>query len=409
MKNFTEKLEKYAELAVKVGVNIQQGQTLVIKTTLDAAVLVRLIAKKAYEAGANDVFVQWSDDAVDRLRFAMAPEETLQTFSTWYAKEREEFAAKGAAFMSIVSSGPDWLQGIQPARIASFNKAKATAMYPYSRYIQTDKVSWTMIAAPSAAWAATVFPDVPEEKQIGRLWEAIFHATRVNTDNPVEAWKQHIATVQGRANELNEKRYQALVFTSPHTNLTVELPENHIWIGLQSTNEQGTSFISNMPTEEIYTAPLKTGVNGYVSSTMPLSYGGNIIDRFTLTFDKGRIVDVKAEEGEEILQNLIATDEGSHYLGEVALVPFDSPIAQSKVLFYHTLFDENASSHLAIGSPYPICIEGGKNMPAEELVAAGLNESVAHVDFMIGSADMDIDGIRADGTREPIFRKGNWA
>ncbi len=409
MREFEKKLEKYAELAVKVGVNIQQGQILVIKTALDAAELVRLIVKKAYEAGASDVVVQWSDDAVDRLRFEMAPDETLQTFSAWYAKEREEFAAKGAAFMSIVSSSPDWLQGIHPARIASFNKAKATAMYPYSRYIQSDKVSWTMIAAPSPAWAAKVFPDVPEEEQVGRLWEAIFHAARVDTDNPVDAWKRHVATVQGRVNELNEKRYKALVFTSPGTHLTVELPEHHIWIGLQSTNEQGIAFISNMPTEEIYTAPLKTGVNGYVSSTMPLSYGGTIIDRFTLTFDKGRIVDVKAVEGEEILNNLIATDEGAHYLGEVALVPTDSPISQSKVLFYHTLFDENASNHLAIGSPYPICIEGGKTMSAEELAAAGLNASVTHVDFMIGSADMDIDGIRADGTREPIFRSGTWA
>lgn len=282
-------------------------------------------------------------------------------------------------------------------------------MYPYSRYVQKDKISWTMIASPSADWAAKVFPDAPKEKQVDLLWDAIFRATRSNLEDPVKAWKEHVENLQEKTTYLNKKRYKMLVYEAPGTELTVELPKGHVWIGARNINPEGIEFISNIPVEEVYTAPLKTGVNGYVTSTKPLSYGGNIIDDFTLTFENGRIISVEAKKGEEILKNLIATDEGSSYLGEVALVPFNSPISQSNVLFFKTLFDENASNHLAIGSPYSICLEGGKTMTSEELVKNGFNESTTHVDFMIGSADMDIDGITSDGTREAIFRKGNWA
>jgi aminopeptidase len=301
------------------------------------------------------------------------------------------------------------LKGIPQERIANFNKAKAKAMFPYSRYIQADKVSWTIIATATVDWAAKVFPNVPKEEQVGKLWDAIFKATRIDFENPIEAWMEHIKTLQKKLNYLNEKRYKTLVYKAPGTELTIDLPKGHIWLGASNMNEKGIEFISNMPVEEVYTAPLKKGVNGYVTSTMPLSYGGKIINRFTLTFKNGRIVDVNAEEGEEILRNLIGTDDGSHYLGEVALVPFNSPIAQSNVLFFNTLFDENASNHLAIGGSYPICLEGGKTMSSEELVKNGLNESIALVDFMIGYAEMDIDGITIDGKREAIFRNGNWA
>jgi aminopeptidase len=409
MRDFNIKLDRYAELVVKVGVNIQKRQTLVIKTTLDSVGLVRLIVKKAYEAGAGDVVVDWRDDVVDMTRFEMADEEVFKTFSYWYAKEKEELAEKGAAFIYIDSSSPDLLEGIQVERISNFNKAKGKALYPYSRYVQTDKISWTMIACPSADWAAKVFPDAPKEKQVELLRDVIFRATRSNLENPVKAWKEHVENLQEKTTYLNEKRYKMLVYEAPGTELTVELPKGHVWIGASNINQEGIEFISNIPVEEVYTAPLKTGVNGYVTSTMPLSYGGNIINDFTLTFENGRIVSVKAKKGEEILKNLIATDEGSSYLGEVALVPFNSPISRSNVLFFNTLFDENASNHLAIGSPYPICLEGGKTMISEELVKNVFNESITHVDFMIGSAEMDIDGITADGTREAIFRKGNWA
>lgn len=409
MTEFQQNLEKYAELAVKVGVNVQKDQTLVINTSLDSAEFVRLVVKKAYEAGAYNVVVNWSDDIVSRTKYELAPDEAFHEYPEWRAKETEALAENGAAFMSIVSSSPDLLKGINPERIANFQKAAGKALKTYRRYIQSDKVSWTVIAAPSQSWAAKVFPNESAETATQKLWDAIFKATRSDLDNPVEAWKKHDGTLHEKVNYLNEKRYKKLHYKAPGTDLTVELPDKHVWVGAGSVNEKGHEFMANMPTEEVFTVPHKTGVNGTVSSTKPLSYGGNLIDNFTITFENGRIVDVKAEEGEEILKRLVETDEGSHYLGEVALVPHNSPISQSNILFYNTLFDENASNHFAIGSAYAFCIEGGKQMTSEELAENGLNESITHVDFMVGSAEMDIDGITEDGTAEPIFRKGDWA
>lgn len=409
MSDFQRNLEKYAELAVKVGVNIQKGQTLVVYATLDAAEFVRLVVKKAYETGADNVIVNWDDDIVSRTKYDLAPDEAFTEFPAWKAKEREELVEKGAAFMSVVSSSPDLLKGVKPERIANFQKAAGKALAKYRQAVQSDRISWTVIAAASPSWAAKVFPDEPADNQVAKLWDAIFKATRVDSDNPVEAWKQHDANLHEKVHYLNEKHYAKLHYKAPGTDLTIELPKNHIWVGAGSVNEKGFEFMANMPTEEVFTVPYKTGVNGVVSSTKPLSYGGNIIDRFSITFENGKIVAVKAEEGEEILKRLVDTDEGSHYLGEVALVPFNSPISQSNILFFNTLFDENASNHLAIGSAYAFCIEGGKTMSSEELKANGLNESITHVDFMIGSAKMDIDGITADGKSEPVFRAGNWA
>lgn len=409
MSDFQKNLEKYAELAVKVGVNIQKGQTLVVNATLDAAEFIRLVVKKAYETGAHNVIVNWNDDTVTRTKYDLAPDEAFQEYPVWRAKEMDDLAEKGAAFMSVVSQSPDLLSGVDPERISNFNKAAGKALANYRKAAQSDKVSWTVIAAPSPAWAAKVFPDEPVENQVNKLWDAIFKATRVDVENPVDAWKKHDETLHEKVTYLNEKRYQKLHYTAPGTDLTVELPEKHIWVGAGSINENGFEFMANMPTEEVFTVPLKTGVNGTVASTKPLSYAGNIIDRFSITFENGRIVGYKAEEGEEILKRLVETDEGSHYLGEIALVPYNSPISQSNVLFFNTLFDENASNHLAIGSAYAFCIEGGKKMSSQELAENGLNESLTHVDFMIGSPEMDIDGITADGKTEPIFRAGNWA
>jgi aminopeptidase len=409
MSEFQRNLEKYAELAVKVGVNIQKGQILVINTTIDAAEFVRLVVKSAYTAGADNVVVNWTDDVVSRTKYELAPDDAFTTYPVWRAKEMEDFVDQGAAFMAIVSSSPDLLKGVNPERISNFQKAAGTALAKYRQAAQSDKVSWTVIAAPSPDWAAKVFPDAPSDQQVSLLWDAIFKAVRVDSENPVEAWKKHDETLHEKVNYLNERHYQKLHYTAPGTDLTIELPHNHLWVGAGSVNEKGFEFMANMPTEEVFTVPHRDGVNGTVASTKPLSYGGNIIDRFSVTFENGRIVDYKAEEGEEFLKRLVETDEGSHYLGEVALVPFNSPISQSNILFYNTLFDENASNHLAIGSAYAFCIEGGKKMSAEELKENGLNESITHVDFMIGSEDMDIDGIKADGTIEPVFRKGNWA
>ena len=409
MNEFQRNLEKYAELAVKVGVNIQEGQTLVLNTTLEGAELVRLIVKKAYESGARNVIVNWNDDIVGRTKYEMAPDEVFNEYPEWRAKETIELAENGAAFLSVISSSPDLLKSVQPERIANFQKASGTALKKWRQYMQSDKVSWSIVAVPSQAWADKVFPEVAEEKRVDTLWEAIFKAVRVDVEEPVEAWKKHDDTLHEKVDYLNKKHYQKLHYTAPGTDLTIELPEKHLWCGAGSINEQGHEFMANMPTEEVFTVPLKTGVNGTVASTKPLSYGGNIIDNFSVTFKEGRITEVKAEQGEEILKQLVDTDEGSHYLGEVALVPFNSPISQSNVLFFNTLFDENASNHLAIGSSYAFCLEGGKNMSPEELAENGLNDSLTHVDFMIGSDKMNIDGILPDGTSEPVFRNGDWA
>lgn len=409
MSDFQKNLEKYAELAVKVGVNIQKGQTLVVNAALDAAEFVRLVVKKAYETGAQNVIVNWNDDTVTKTKYDLAPDDAFLEYPVWRARETEELAEQGAAFMSVISASPDLLKGVNPDRISNFQKAAGKALSKYRKAVQSDKVSWTVIAAPSPAWAAMVFPDEPIETRVNKLWDAIFKATRTDVENPVEAWKKHDETLHEKVHYLNEKRYAKLHYKAPGTDLTIELPKNHIWVGAGSINENGIEFMANMPTEEVFTVPLKTGVNGTVSSTKPLSYGGNIIDRFSVTFESGKIVAVKAEEGEEILKRLVDTDEGSHYLGEVALVPFNSPISQSNILFFNTLFDENASNHLAIGSAYAFCVEGGKKMSSEELKENGLNESITHVDFMIGSAEMDINGITEDGKTEPVFRNGNWA
>lgn len=408
MTSFQQNLEKYADLAVKVGVNIQKGQTLVVNASLDAAVFVRLVVKKAYETGAKHVQVDWNDDSVTRTRFELAPQEAFEEFPEWRAKGLETLAENGAAFMSIVSSSPDLLKGIDSKKISASSKAAGTALTTYRNYMQADKVSWSVIAVPSEKWAAKVFPDAGDQA-VEMLWDAIFKATRTDLEDPVAAWKEHDQSLHSKVEFLNGKKYKKLHYRAKGTDLTIDLPEKHLWIGAGSVNEKGDDFMANMPTEEVFTVPAKEGVNGVVASTKPLSYGGNLIDNFSITFEKGRITEVKAEEGEEILKELVATDEGSHYLGEVALVPHDSPISMSNVLFYNTLFDENASNHLAIGNAYAFCIEGGKKMSREELLENGVNSSITHVDFMIGSAEMDIDGILEDGTSEPLFRKGTWA
>ena len=407
--SFNTKLLRYAELAVKIGVNIQENQYLYVSCSTDNLKLAEIITKIAYENGAKQVFVDLSDDRLVRTRYEKAPKDSFDFFPPWKIQEREWLAEQGAAFLSIVSQNPDLLKDIEHEKIMSFQKASGKALANYYKMLQANKFSWTVMAAPSKQWAAKVFPHLPEDQQVDALWEAIFAATRIDEEHPVSAWEAHAQQLQNKANYLNGKQYKSLHYTAPGTDLTIALPENHIWSGGSSINTQGQTFMANMPTEEVFTAPLKTGVNGYVSNTKPLSYGGNIIDQFKLTFKDGRIVDSQAEQGQEILASLIATDEGAHYLGEIALVPHQSPISQSGLLFYNTLFDENASNHLALGNAYAFCIEGGKEMSKEELLKHGLNQSLTHVDFMIGSANMDIDGITADGQIEPIFRHGNWA
>lgn len=409
MSDFNTYLDKYAELAVKVGVNIQEGQTLVVHAPVDSAEFTRLIAKKAYEAGARLVKILWTDETITRLQFEKAADDVFTEAPKWYAGEMTELVENGAAILHVLAENPDLLSGIDSERIGNFYKARGEALKTYRAYQQSDKFSWCLIAVPSAAWAAKVFPDVPKSEQVGKLWDAIFHTVRVDQDNPVEAWNKHLEVLEAKSSVLNAKKYKKLHYIAPGTDLTIELPEGHIWAQGDSINERGHSFVANMPTEEVFTAPLKTGVNGTVHSTKPLSYAGNIVNNFSLTFEEGKVVSFTAEQGYETLERLLNMDEGARYLGEVALVPHQSPISESNILYYNTLFDENASNHLALGSAYAFCLEGGKDMNQEQLIQSGLNTSVTHVDFMIGSGDMDIYGVTADGKEEPVFLKGNWA
>lgn len=409
MSDFNTYLDKYAELAVKVGVNIQEGQTLVVHAPVDSAEFTRLIAKKAYEAGARLVKILWTDETITRLQFEKAADDVFTEAPKWYAGEMTELVENGAAVLHVLAENPDLLSGIDSERIGNFYKARGEALKQYRAYQQSDKFSWCLVAVPSAAWAAKVFPDVPESEQVGKLWDAIFHTVRVDQENPVEAWNQHLEVLEAKSSVLNAKKYKKLHYVAPGTDLTIELPEGHIWAQGDSINERGHSFVANMPTEEVFTAPLKTGVNGTVHSTKPLSYAGNIINNFSLTFAEGKVVSFTAEQGYETLERLLNMDEGARYLGEVALVPHQSPISESNILYYNTLFDENASNHLALGSAYAFCLKGGKDMNQEQLIQSGLNTSVTHVDFMIGSGDMDIYGVTADGKEEPVFLKGNWA
>ncbi|MFD2613864.1 aminopeptidase [Paenibacillus gansuensis] len=410
MATFEQQLETYAELIVKVGVNVQKGQEVVINGASHEFIsLVRLIAAKAYEAGASNVHVDWTDEVLSRLKYEKAADEVFTSFPEWETLKRNTFVENGAAFISITAPNPDLLKGIDPQRIGNFQKAAGQGLKEFRRAIQSDKVSWTVVAASTKDWAEKVFTDAKGEEAVNKLWEAIFDSVRLHSADPVKAWEEHNANLHKKVDVLNAKRFKKLHYTAPGTDLTIELHPKHDWVGAGSVSSIGVSFMANMPTEEVFTVPHKDGVNGYVSSTKPLSYGGNLIDGFKLTFENGRIVKVQAEQGEAILQQLVDTDEGSHYLGEVALVPHESPISMSGILFLNTLFDENASNHLAIGSGYAFNIEGGKTMSPEELEQHGVNQSMTHVDFMIGSAEMDIDGILEDGTVVPVFRKGNWA
>lgn len=409
MMTFEEKLAQFAELAVKVGTNIQQGQTLLINTTVDTIEFTRLVVKEAYKAGAARVTVNYSDDVVARQLFENASVEEFEKFPRWITEQRDELIERGGALLWIDAADPDLMAGIPVEKISANQKASGKALENYRDAVMNDKIAWSIIAIPSKKWAAKVFPELPEEEQVPAMWEAIFKTVRIGEGSAVENWQAHLKNLHARGDLMNEKHFAKLHYTAPGTDLIVGLPDKHIWATGSSKTPQGTEFVANMPTEEVFTLPSKYDVNGYVSSTKPLVYQGNIIDNFKLTFENGVIVKAEAQQGEELLNELIKTDEGSKYIGEIALVPHESPISASGLLYYNTLFDENASNHIAIGAAYPTCYEGGSELSEEEMDKAGINVSITHEDFMVGSAEMDIDGIHADGTVEAVFRKGAWA
>lgn len=402
-------LEKYANLILKKGVNLQKNQPLFVTAPIEGVDFVKVLTKKAYELGAKEVHIEWEDDELTKLKYTHANDEVFEKYPEWKKMMRESYANDNAAFVSIYATDPDLLKGVDPNRVATATRTSGKALKKFREYVMNDKVTWTVVSIPAKGWAKKVFPNLSEDEAVERLWQEILKMVRVDQDDPLAAWDEHNANLEKAHQILNEKQYEKLIFTAPGTNLEVGLPKGHIWHGGTAVSENGTVFNPNLPTEEVYTAPHKYDVNGTVSSTKPLHYSGNIIDEFTLTFKDGKVVDYHAKQGEEVLKHLLETDEGAKRLGEVALVPHESPVSQSGLIFYNTLFDENASCHIALGKAYPTSVKGGTEMNLEELDQHGINDSMVHVDFMIGSSEMNIDGVKADGTKEAVFRNGTWA
>lgn len=410
LENFNELIEKYAHLFTTTGVNVEEGHTISLSCSVDNAQLGRAIAKSAYEKGAKEVIIDWTDDVVSRLTFEHQSEETLTDVPKYRIEKMNYLLENGASRIGIISSDPDNLAGLDGDKIAATQKAVSEALKPMREASQANKISWTLGAAASPAWAAKVFPKLEtEEEQVDALWDAIFKSVHLYDEDPVATWNEKDKTLEAKAEELNKENFTALHYTAPGTDLTIGLPKGHRWEGAGSDNSRGERFMANMPTEEVFTAPDANRVDGVVVSTKPLSYAGSIIEGMEFHFEDGKVTKVTADKGEEVIQKLIQQDEGASRLGEVALVPHESPISQSGLIFFNTLFDENASNHIALGSAYAFSLEGGTEMSEDELKEAGLNRSSTHVDFMIGSSEMDIDGIKEDGSRVPIFRNGTWA
>lgn len=403
-------LEKYARLIVKIGVNIQKGQTLVVSSPIEAAEFTRLIAKTAYLEGAKDVVINWTDELFSKIRYMHAPGEIFDTFPEWRKQLYMSYAAEKAAFLSIYAEDPELMKDVEPDRMIRAHKASSTALKEYRRMQMNNELVWCVASIPTKAWARSVFPNCGEDQAVEKLWEAIFKTVRADQTDPVAAWEEHKSNLKKSMDFMNSNKFKYLQYkNSAGTDLKIELPEDHLWVGGSDYTNYGIEFIANMPTEEVFTLPKRSGVNGKVVSSKPLNYNGNLIDKFSLTFKDGKVVDFSAEKGYDTLRMLLEADEGSRYLGEVALVPYDSPISKSNILFYNTLFDENASCHLALGKAYTPCLKNGDKLTEEELKKLEVNDSLIHEDFMVGTEDMEITGITADGKEVPVFRKGNFA
>lgn len=405
---FEDRLNSYAELLVRVGVNLQPGQKLIVRANVDDAALVRKVVDVAYGLGSPYVEVFWADGATSRSRFLKAPAGSFGIIPEYRAQGMVQLAEEGAASLAITSEDPDLLAGVNPENVATFQAAWRQAVRPYMNLSMSDKIAWCVAGAASPGWATKAFPGLPEAEAMEALWQAIFTATRITTADPVGEWHKHNEQLRLMKEKLNERRYAAVHFKGPGTDLKVGLADGHKWDGGVSHTPQGNPFVANMPTEEVFTAPHSQRVDGVVRASMPLSYNGNLIDDFTLTFEGGKVVKAVAGKGQAVLDSILDSDEGARRLGEVALVPASSPIAQAGILFLNTLFDENAASHIALGRGYDMTVEGSGSMNEAEKRATGLNDSSVHVDFMIGSAEMDVDGVKQDGSTEPLMRQGAW-
>ncbi len=405
---FDEKLDRLAEVAVKVGLGLRAGQELILSAPMEALPLVRRITEHAYKAGALLVTTFYSDDSTVLARFRHAQDASFDYAPVWLQDGIAAGFRSGAARLAIAGANPALLAKQDPAKVARANVAASKAGKPAMELITRHEINWTIVACATPEWAKLVFPGEPEDAAVAKLWDAIFVASRVAVDDPVAEWREHGARLKKRVDRLNAKRFHALHFKGPGTDLTVGLADDHLWAGGGTTAGNGVYCQPNIPTEECFTTPHKDRVHGTVRASKPLSHQGTLIEDIAVRFEGGRIVEATATAGEDVLNRLINTDDGARRLGEVALVPHSSPIAQSGILFWNTLFDENAASHIALGQAYSTCLIGGEKMDAEQLAALGANASLIHVDWMIGSGEMDVDGIAADGTAKPLMRKGDW-
>ena len=405
-----EMLNEYARLVVEVGVNIQKGQRLLINAPVDCSEFARLCAKAAYDAGCAEVVVNWSDDYLAREKFLRADDRVFESFPSWRRDFLMDLANDGAAKLAIYATDPESMRGVDPQRLLDWERVSGKALEDYRNMQMRNDFPWCVASIPIKSWANKVSPELSDDDAVDELWKKIFSALRIDgSGNAVERWREHIATLAARCEKLNSLAFKKLHYkNSIGTDLTIELPDDHIWLGGSELTTKGQVFVANMPTEEVFTAPKRDGVNGRVVASMPLVKDGNVIEGIVMDFMDGKIVNAAAKTNEEILKAAIAVDDGASYLGEVALVPFKSPISDMKTLFYNTLFDENASCHLAFGDAYP-CVKGGASMTREELDAAGLNSSMTHEDFMVGTADLSIVGVDACGNETPVFIDGNFA
>ena len=401
-------LDRLADVAVRIGLNLQPGQDLVLTAPVAALPLVRRVAAAAYRAGAGVVTPILGDEEVTLARYRHATDASFDRAPGWLYQGMAQAFAEGAARMAIVGDDPMMLAEQDPDKAARAGKANALAYQPALEKIANFEINWSIVSYPTPAWARRVFPDLPEDAAVARLSEAIFSASRVTGDDPVGAWQAHNAGLQRRTRWLNDQRFSALHFTGPGTDLTVGLADDHAWHGGASEARNGVVCNPNIPTEEVFTTPHAQRVEGYVRASKPLSHQGSLIDGIEVRFEGGRITEARATQGEAVLQRLLDTDEGARRLGEVALVPHSSPISQSGLLFYNTLYDENAASHIALGQCYSKCFTNGETLSKEQIGARGGNTSMIHVDWMIGGAETDIDGLTADGTVVPVFRRGEW-
>ena len=407
--DFQQNLQKFAELAVKVGLNLQPGQRLAIVARLETAPLVRLIATCAYQAGCRLVDVLWDDDPLILIRFQHAPRDSFEEFPIWPFPAITNYIKNGDAFLSVAGNDPNLLAGQDSDLIGVFQRTAAKHRQTYRELISQNATNWSVVAFPVPSWAAAVFPDETPENQVALLWDAIFDVCRVKQADPVAAWQQHLRGLAARSQYLNAKRYRGLQYSGPGTDLYIGLAAGHIWTSGSTTSKAGIAFVANMPTEEVFTLPDKDQTHGVVTATKPLSNMGSLIEDFSLTFENGRALNATAAKGEAVLRQMIAVDEGAARLGEVALVPHHSPISRSGLRFQNTLFDENAACHIALGRGYQYTLSEGSTLSEKDYAARGGNVSNIHVDFMIGSNKIDIDGVLADGTLEPVMRSGDWA